>query len=601
MPKRRKLVWQFYPTYLLITVLSLAMIAWYSISWLKNSYLETLGSDLTARALFLSRLGARDLSPAHRAATDSLVKKMGSETATRLTIILPTGEVFADSISDPSLMTSHSDRPEVVAALKGEKGHSLRRSYTLKKKMLYAAVPVRLNGRIVAVARAAIPTVATNKALQSVYTRIAATGIVIALLAALLTFLVSRRVSLTLSEIKTGAERFAAGDLFYRMDGGTSEEIGALAETMNRMAEELHEKLTTITSQRNELEAVLLGMTEALIVVDEQEHIMRLNRAAEKLLDVDSDAVRGRTLLEAIRNSDLQRLVRQVLDSVTPVETDLIFPGESDLFLQARGSILKDSDGQSMGAVVVLNDVTRLRTLEKIRKDFVANVSHELKTPVTSIKGFVETLTEGAIDDPDHARRFLDILMRHADRLGMIIEDLLSLSRIEQATERGTITLREGAMTSVLEAVIKTCRDRALEKDISLEMKCDETAVAKINQTLLEQALVNLVDNAVKYSNPGQCVQIVCHRSNGAIVIEVLDRGCGIPREHLGRIFERFYRVDKARSRDVGGTGLGLAIVKHIVNAHKGTVSVQSSLGVGSTFSIRLPAMEETVREHAVS
>ncbi|MDQ7785885.1 MAG: ATP-binding protein, partial [Desulfomonilaceae bacterium] len=279
------------------------------------------------------------------------------------------------------------------------------------------------------------------------------------------------------------------------------------------------------------------------------------------------------------------------LASEEPTERDIVIVGDSDVYLQAHGTRLIDAQGTSIGALIVLNDVTRLKTLETIRRDFVANVSHELKTPITSIKGFLETLEEGAINDPEHAGQFLKIIIRHTDRLSAIIEDLLSLSRIERDAEKGEIALEKTPIRDVFDSVKRAVRSRAKHHDITLEYEADESAVARINPTLLEQAVVNLVDNALKYSEPNSTVWIVSERRNSEVLIRVKDEGCGIPREHLARIFERFYRVDKARSRKVGGTGLGLAIVKHIANAHGGRVEVESSPGKGSTFSIRLPAV----------
>ena len=591
MQKRRRLLWYLYPSYLLIILLSLFSTAWFATDWLQDVYLQEMKSDLTARARLVGTFVGRDLSPEHRSEIDASVKQVGAKTATRLTIILPSGEVFADSEADPSILPSHAERPEVLAAFKGETAHSVRWSYTVKTELLYAAVPVKRNDKIVAVARAAVPAWPLATILRPIYLEIALAAFLIAAFAGLVSFLVSRPLTRTIREMKEGAQRFAAGDLFYRMDGGSSEETGALAEAMNRMAEQFHDRLATVTSQRDELEAVLRGMMEAVLVVDEHERIVRVNRSAERLFHVDAKAVRGRTLLEAIRNNDLRRFVRKVLDSETPIEEGLTIPGEPEVLLQAKGSFMKDGSGRPTGAVVVLNDMTRLRALEKIRKDFVANVSHELKTPVTSIKGFLETLSEGAIEDPENARRFLDIVIKQADRLGMIIEDLLSLSRIEQEAEKGSISLEAGSLAEVFEAVSKTCRDRAEEKAIALEWKCDPDLMAMINPTLLEQALVNLIDNAVKYSEPGKSVTLSAERKDGEIAILVRDQGFGIPREHLGRVFERFYRLDKGRSREVGGTGLGLAIVKHIVNAHNGRIFVESIVGRGSTFSIRLPAI----------
>ena len=233
--------------------------------------------------------------------------------------------------------------------------------------------------------------------------------------------------------------------------------------------------------------------------------------------------------------------------------------------------------------------MTRLKRLEMVRRDFVANVSHELRTPVTSIKGFVETLLDGAMHNPDELQRFLRIVASQTDRLTAILEDLLTLSRVEQEENGAEIVFSPGPVKNVLDAAVEVCQMKASEKNIHVEITCDSVLQVPMNAPLLEQAVINLIDNAIKYSDPGQTVHVTATGSNGEVVIEIRDQGCGISREHLPRVFERFYRVDKARSRKLGGTGLGLAIVKHIAQAHNGRATVESSVGHGSTFSIRLP------------
>jgi two-component system, OmpR family, phosphate regulon sensor histidine kinase PhoR len=256
--------------------------------------------------------------------------------------------------------------------------------------------------------------------------------------------------------------------------------------------------------------------------------------------------------------------------------------------LRIRGTALRDGHGQGVGAVIVLNDVTRYRHLENLRRDFVANVSHELKTPIASIKGFVETLLDGALQSPDDAQRFLKIIASHAERLNNIIEDLLSLSKIEQSEEAANLPLVEVPLRPVLEAALRGCEPQASARKVSLELRCEEI-LAHVNPPLMEQAIINLIDNAIKYSEPGGQVVVEAQQNASEVIVAVQDRGCGIATEHLPRLFERFYRVDRARSRKLGGTGLGLAIVKHIVQAHQGRVTVESTPGEGSTFSIHLP------------
>ncbi len=284
----------------------------------------------------------------------------------------------------------------------------------------------------------------------------------------------------------------------------------------------------------------------------------------------------------------------EALASEEPLESDIEFRGTSPRFVQAHGAPVRGADGSRIGAVVVLHDVTALRRLEAVRSDFVANVSHELKTPITSIKGFLETLLSGALEDPQTARRFIGIAVRQADRLHAIIEDLLTLSSLEQGDGERSMSVQSCRVTDVVAGAVEICASEAAGKNVAIEVECDPALEAVLNPALVEQALVNLIDNAVKYSGEGGRVVVrSTPREAGGLVVEVCDSGVGIDARHLERLFERFYRVDKARSRKLGGTGLGLAIVKHIAQAHGGTVSVTSVPGQGSTFRLELPSRRE--------
>ncbi len=398
-----------------------------------------------------------------------------------------------------------------------------------------------------------------------------------------------RWVRARVQEIREGSARFSSGDLSHRIRIHSYAEVDALAEAMNGMADQLNNRIRTVTSQRNELEAVLTSMTEAVIAVDTDERIMSCNHAAEVLFGIDIAGAQGRTIQEVIRNSRFHVFVKGILAGKGTPDDDTVIQFPPDRSLQANGTLLGDSSDRSIGALVVLNDITRLKALETIRRDFVANVSHELKTPITSIKGFVETLRDGASDDPDSARRFLDIILKHADRLNAIIDDLLSLSRVEQEAESDAMRFEPVPMIDTLQSAIGMCDRKARGKNISIDLDCPADLIVTINAALIEQAVVNLLDNAIKYSHPESRVRVAAKAEQGESVITVEDSGIGIPEKDLPRIFERFYRVDKARSREMGGTGLGLAIVKHIVNAHGGSVEAASAPGKGSVFFIRIP------------
>jgi two-component system phosphate regulon sensor histidine kinase PhoR len=589
MPKKKRLLWQLYPSYLLITIISLVAVTWYASESLKHFFLEQTASDLKVRARLFEKQVLEHLDPLDEKVVDLLCKKIGKSAATRITIILPSGKVVGDSEKDPSRMDNHVDRPEFIDALNGPSGTSIRYSRTLEKDMMYVGIPIKKKNHILAVVRTSIPVNDIDLVLNSMKIKIAFGCLVVAVFAAMLSLFVSRRITRPIEQIKIWAESITRGEFHLRPQVAESEEIGALAESLNRMAVELREHIDTVMRQRNEIEAVLSSMVEGVIAVDMEERVISMNHAAAKMFGCDPAEVQGRSIQEVVRNTVLHQFVKNALSSQEAVEKEIVLSSDGDRFLNGHGTLLRDAEGKQIGALIVLNDVTRLLRLEKIRREFVANVSHEIKTPITAIKGFVENLRDGSVENHEDAERFLEIISKHVDRLEAIIEDLLSLSRIEQEAERKEVVLDESRLKDVLETAIQVCEANAMAKKIEVELSCAEDIVAKFDPLLLEQAVVNLLDNAIKYSGEGKTVWVEAVQAEKEIIVSVRDQGCGIEKNHLPRLFERFYRTDKARSRQLGGTGLGLAIVKHIAQAHGGHVAVESTPGKGSTFSIHLP------------
>ena len=586
-----RILWQIFPSYVVIIMAALVGVTWYFAGTIQDFYLRQTENDLEARAVLVAAQAAPILLAGDHAKLDVLCKELGERTETRFTIVLPDGVVVGDTLEDPERMESHAGRKEIVGALAGSPAVATRFSRTVQKRMMYSALPVSVEGRILGVVRAARGVTGIDATLVDVYRQVALAGVIALLAAALLSFFVSRHISRPLEAMRQGAERFAEGRFDKKLAISGARELSALGKAMNLMAVQLDDRIKTIMRQRNEQEAVLASMVEGVLALDMEERILHMNQAAAELLNVRPEQAQGCRIHEVARKADLQRFVARTLASPVPVEGEIVLRDGKERFLQAHGTVLRDARKKDIGVLIVLNDVTRLRRLENIRRDFVANVSHELKTPITAIKGSVETLLDGAMEEPDAADKFLKIIAKQADRLNAIIDDLLALSRIEQGAETNGMPMEIDAVEPTLRSALQSCEVAATDKSIQLRLQCTQGPRAKINAPLLEQAVVNLVDNAIKYSDPKSEVHIEAGYHQGEVVIRVRDSGCGIAQEHLSRLFERFYRVDKARSRRQGGTGLGLAIVKHIVQAHGGKISFNSVLGEGSEFTIHLPVV----------
>ena len=592
MRKPKRLLWQLFPSYLLITLISLLAVSWYASGAMRHFFLDQTATDLRARAALLDKQIKVLLSPLRGETIDAICKEAGRLSATRITVILPDGTVIGDSRETPRLMDNHANRPEIAAALAGQTGSSLRFSKTLMQEMLYVAVPIKDRQGIVAVLRTSLPATAVETEIRSIQLKIALGGCIIALLAAGISWAISRRISRPIEQMKKSAEQFAGGDLSHRLTSPATEEMAGLADAMNQMAAQLDSRIETVINQRNQLETVLTSMLEGVIAVDSEERIVSINRVAAQLFENEPENCRDKSIQEVIRSPALQQFIQSALSNPGPAEEDITVFQNEERVIDVKSSPLLDANQQQKGALVVFNDVTQMRRLENMRRDFVANVSHEIKTPLTAIKGFVETLQQGRVDKAEENERFLGIIQKHVDRLNSIVEDLLALSRIEQEDEHKEINFQQVKIEDIFQAAVQLCQSKAEEKKIRIDMDCEKDATAIFDPPLIEQAVVNLLDNALKYSEPQSTVMLKSNQQNSEVIISVQDHGVGIAQKHLPRLFERFYRVDKARSRKMGGTGLGLAIVKHIAQAHGGHVSVESQLGEGSRFSIHLPQVK---------
>jgi two-component system phosphate regulon sensor histidine kinase PhoR len=515
---------------------------------------------------------------------------LSSLAGARITIILPDGTVLEDSDKDPKQMNNHADRPEIAEAFKGGIGESTRFSDTLKKRLKYIAVPLRSNGTITAVVRLSQPIAEIHWTQHIIIRQIILGTATAALFFAIVALYLSRQITKPLEEMRQITEELADGNLDAHVNAASRDEIGALAQAINKMAEQLNTRIKTIVRQRVEQNAMLTCMKEGVLAIDQDDRILYLNSTAAKLLSTTPEKAKGCSIEETVRHHELQAFITEALSKRDTNQAEITLKSEAyECHVQLHRTPLTDPTGWNIGALIVMNDITDIKRLETMRSDFVANVSHELKTPITALKGCVETLSGDTPPPPEDSAGFIAMMSRHVQRLEAIVEDLLNLSRIEFEMNDNRIEFKQESVCKVLEHSARTFSERIKEKNITLDITCREPLTASINEALLEQAISNLIDNAIKYSEKGTGIYISAKLPDDQIIIMISDQGCGIDEQHLPRIFERFYRVDKARSRAVGGTGLGLAIVKHIILAHRGNISVKSELGKGSTFTIHIP------------
>jgi two-component system, OmpR family, phosphate regulon sensor histidine kinase PhoR len=545
---------------------------------------------LLAEARLMARVVEEPLARgAGVAELDPLVDEAAHEVAARVTIVAPDGRVLADSaLSGPALLAleNHASRPEVQLALRAEAGVSRRHSTTLDDDLLYAAVAIRSGERVLGVSRVSRSLAGVEEEVSNLRWGVAAALGLAFLVTALLPTLLSSSLARSLQELMRAARHFSAGDLTARAHVGRSDELGELALILNHSADTLQQRLTENTRERARTEAILSSMEDGVLAVDHRGEVLLANNALREGLELGEPV--GRHYVEAIRQREVGVVIEEVLGTGERRALEVELLRLRRVFALAAVPF-PGAEGMPHGAVSTFHDITERRRLERIRRDFVANASHELRTPLTSIRGFVEALEDGAMAERETAERFLGKIRTHSDRMAALVEDLLELSRLESG-ERAP-QWEEVLPSEIVADVVASFSGRAERKPIEL-LRSDGAAPAVVTDAeRLRRILENLVDNAIKYTPAGGRVEVATRRGGrGEAVIEVSDNGPGIATEHLPRIFERFYRVDKARSRELGGTGLGLAIVKHLAEGMGARVGVTSELGQGARFTVALPA-----------
>lgn len=589
--KRKTLFWKLYPSFLIISFISLLAIVMIALWSFKSFYYQERAVDLEIRAKILTPEFSRLLQSENYQEIQKKSQKLGDVSSTRITIILPSGKVIGDNKKDPTTMDNHKSRPEIEQATLYGKGLSTRYGHTLAIDSMYFAMPIIAQDKMIGIMRTSTPLDTLQHALWSIYYKVSLGFFILIIITAFASWWMSKALVRPLEIIKVQAQRLAKGDFSSRVQLSSNDSLESeqLGQAFNEIAIQLNQRIEIILNQRNEQEAVFSSMVEGVIAIDSNENILRINQAAYSILNISEKNIEGIKLKNVIENFELHNLLLFSLQQNTPVGQEIIIHNDVEQVLYAQSTPLLDIHKNKCGTLVVFNDITKLKEFELQRKEFVANVSHELRTPLTAIQGLSETL----IEFPDLAQEkrasCIEVIHTHSIRLEGIIENLLTLSKIEKETEVDEIDLVNESITVALSNAIFLCKDKALERNIDIILTKFNDVFFKHNSSLIEQAIINLLNNAIKYSNGNSEIKIAVIKQNHNIKISVEDKGSGIQEEHLSRLFERFYRVDKARSRALGGTGLGLSIVKHIALAHKGTVTVKSKINKGSVFSLILP------------
>ena len=577
------IIWKQFFYYSLIIVLIFAALVFFTSRTIKRHHIATLESTLEHHAELVKRMVTDLMISGKEKEIDALAKEMGKKIGVRITVIRKDGLVLGDSEEDPNKMVNHASRVEIIQALQGGIGKKMRYSTTLEEEMLYVAVPITDEGKTLGVVRTSFFLKKIKENVWAINQKIIYSAAALMIFALLVSFLSSRALTKPIKEIALTAGKIRDGDFGARIFIKSKDELGELSDTLNEMARELQKLFLNLNSEREELQGIISAMVECLVVLDRNGKVILSNKSFIDLLDISPDtSMVGKRYREILQSTDFNELFKSASETDAPQSRE-IHIGEKIFW----GSGILVSKEQDKKIIVVLHDITEIKRLDKVKADFVANVSHELRTPLTSIKGFVETLQDGAINDPKQSSRFLSIIAHHTDRMNKIISDLLQLSQIE--SKEFQLKIEPFPIKELIEDVLFTLKHSAQEKLQNIEINLySEGQKVLGDKYRINQALTNLLDNAIKYTPEKGTIKIESRDKGEFVEVVVIDNGIGIPQNDLPRVFERFYTVDKGRSRELGGTGLGLSIVKHIIESHGGKVYVESEIGKGSEFNFTL-------------
>lgn len=573
-------------------ILMLIMFSTYTYNILNSFYMSLNKEELTAAANVFKAQITSSSNTLDRTLATTFCNNVFNNHLMRYTLILDDGKVISDSWKNAHDMENHSDRKEIIRVLNGEAySESIRYSSTIGKDMLYVTIPFTENGSVVAVLRVSKPLADIKNQFYQFLVKPLFATLTLLIISIFIIYFISKKLSQPLEELKNVALKFTNGDENIVFPNSSIEEIDILAITMDAMVSKLENRISTITKQRDEEQALMMNMTEAVIVVNRDRELLKVNRAAEHMFNFTAEDVVNKKLVKVLYNSDLLETVDRVFATNKPIEASMRKDTPQGVFnYRVNGVKIPSVNLSNIKAVFVITDITHLRKLETMRQDFVANVSHELRTPITSIIGFAETLVGEKKLDKQDIDKFNAIIYKQANRLKTIIDDLLVLSRLDYNTDLNSLDFMPANISHVAQNVVQTVSKEAKKNCLEIQVDVDETILVNMNIQLIELAIQNLLINAIKYSGEdSKHIELSVFARGREAIVKVKDFGFGIPEDSIDRIFERFYRVDKGRSRKVGGTGLGLSLVKRIAILHAGHVSVESTLGKGSTFYLHLP------------
>ncbi|MBI4317685.1 MAG: HAMP domain-containing protein [Chloroflexi bacterium] len=595
----KSLQWRIAASYVALVLVCMLLLSVYLLNLVRDHYLQNLELHLAAQARLVADNAETYLSSGRQSADlDELAKRLGRQTNARITLIDKNGVVRGDSHEDPAAMENHGTRPEVTQALASGLGEARRHSKTVGYDMIYVAVPIKMSGDNVGVARISLPLTEINRSVDSVTRAVVAGASMTAILAIVLALYLARATTRPVVALTRMAKSIAAGDLDQRIGVHTRDEIGELGRAFNHMGEQLKQTIGAISAERNRMAAILATLADGILIIDDQGKVTLMNAAAARILRTTESKAIGHSYVEVLRDHELVDLAQECLprygaegqmyrgqDHTHGVAGNARVVEYGIPKRSVRAIATPVQDDRSAQVLLVLQDLTELRRLETVRREFIANVSHELRTPLASMKALVETLQESTVDDPVATRDFLSRMDVEVDGMTQLVRELLELSRIEsgQASPR----LRPTDVAALVKDPVERLRPQADRAGVELllEVPCDIPPV-QADAERIQQVLINLIHNGIKFTPAGGKVAISARRQDDHVTFAVADTGVGIPAEDLPRIFERFYKAD--RSRSSGGTGLGLAVAKHIVQAHNGSIWVESVEGQGATFIFTL-------------